>query len=106
MTWPTQEQFDKASAHGTEYALQEITNGRTEPRESPLSGEWADDLTDRDVALNVGYAPKTNATIEEMDEYAEARSELADAWERGYNDVYRSIEYAAQVAATYTGNLT
>ena len=107
MTWPTSEQFDKASAHGTEYALQEIAGGRTEPRESPLSGEWADDITTSIVARNVGYTePQTPKSDDEIGEWQDGVQELADAWERGYNDVFRSIEYAAQVAATYNGNLT
>lgn len=92
MSWPTAEQFDNAAKLGTDYALTERRNGATEAQESPLSGEWADDPTDRDIALNVGYAPGEDDTIEEMDEYAEGRSELADAWERGYFDAWAHPE--------------
>lgn len=105
MSWPTDEQFDKASAHGTEYALQEIANGRTEAQESPLSGEWADGMTTGKIAYNVGYTePQTPKSDDEIGEWQNGVQELADAWERGYNDVYRSIAYAAGVARTYNDN--
>lgn len=96
MSWPTQEQFDLAHRHGTEYALQERENGATEPRESPLSGEWADDITTGIVARNVGYTepqmPKAGA---EIGEWQDGVQELADAWERGYNDTWtHSVEQA------------
>jgi hypothetical protein len=89
VSWPTQEQFDQAHQHGTEYALQERANGSTGPQEAPLSGEWADGLTPRDVARNVGWDPQEMIPYSEGD----AVDELADAWERGYNDAWaHSIE--------------
>lgn len=92
-SWPTSDQFDQAATLGTEYALQQIANGVTEPHESPLSGEWADSLTPQDVARNVGFLPVPFTTPDEDAEYFEAKTELADAWERGYNDAWaHSIE--------------
>lgn len=76
MSWPTSEQFDQAATLGTEYALQEFSNGSAKGQEAPLSGEWADGLTSRDVARNVDF--------EELDN-AEAVYELADAWETAYH---------------------
>ena len=88
--WPTSEQSDAAHKLGTEYALQERAAGRTEPRESPLSGEWADDPTPLQIAGNVQYFPTYSDGI------AEDITELADAWERGYHDAWtHSIEQAA-----------
>lgn len=85
MSWPTSDQFDKAAENGHEYALQEWTDGRRQRRESPLSGEWADDVTMEQIARNVGYTTHHADTAEEL---ADARDELADAWERGYNDAW------------------
>lgn len=82
MSWPTQEQFDAAHKAGTEYALQERANGATEPREAPLSGEWADDPTPWRIAVDVGFQG------EDDENGWDAVSELADAWERGYFDVW------------------
>lgn len=82
--WPTSEQFDMAAQHGTEYALAEIANGNDGPRESPLSGEWAGEIVPRTVACNVGFEPGDNDF--------EAVDELANAWERCYNDVWRTHE--------------
>ena len=80
--WPTSEQFDQASTLGTEYALQEKAGGRTEPQESPLSGEWADGIVPRDIARNVGFADVDS-------NFGEALDELANAWENAYNDQWR-----------------
>ena len=85
--WPTSEQFDTAGQHGTEYALQEIQNGNDGPQESPLSGEWADGIINRDVASNVGYV--NDATEEDFETYNDAINALADAWEISYNDTWR-----------------
>jgi hypothetical protein len=80
MTWPTDTQFEQATNHGIEYALGEIANGNAEPQDGPLSGEWADGLTPQMVARNVGYT----------DDDGEAITELADAWEGGYNSAWQS----------------
>lgn len=82
-TWPTSEQFDQAHQHGTEYALREHANGATEAQESPLDGQWADAITPRDVANNVGF---TDTFVG-----SDAMMELADAWERGYFDAWTHI---------------
>ncbi len=79
--WPTQEQFDKASELGHEYALQEFSNGSRAAQESPLSGEWADGITLGDIARNVEYQAETTEDFE-------AVSELGNAWETGYNDAW------------------
>jgi len=93
MSWPTQEQFDQAHQHGTEYALQERANGATEGQEAPLSGEWADGLLARDVARNVGWDSDQD---EFSDGLTDPTSELAGAWERGYFDTWaHSIEALA-----------
>ncbi len=81
MTWPSQEQFDKASELGHEYALQEFSNGSRAAQESPLSGEWADGITLGDIARNVEYQAETTEDFE-------AVSELGNAWETGYNDAW------------------
>ena len=81
--WPTAEQFDAAHRHGTEYAVEERRNGAEQGQESPLSGEWADGMTPRKVAYNVGYF-----MAEHEEDYESAENELADAWERGYFDVW------------------
>lgn len=86
MSWPTQEQFDAASAAGATYAQAEIANGATEARTGPLSGEWADDPTPRSVAYNVGFE------VGDGDENSDAVDELADAWERGYFDAWEHSE--------------
>lgn len=91
MSWPTSEQFDLAHRHGTEYALQERANGATEPRESPLSEEWAGDVGIAEVSANVGFTRPV--AEEEHHEWVDGRDELANAWERGYNDAWaHSIE--------------
>lgn len=87
MSWPTQEQFDLAHQHGTEYALAQRENGATEAREAPLSGEWADDIDWQTVCRNVGYVPDG-----ESYPGGEDASDLADAWERGYFDAWAHSE--------------
>jgi hypothetical protein len=90
MTWtePTSKQIDQAVNHGIEYALDEINAGhRTEPQDGPLSGEWADGLTPRMVAGNVGYLEGLSAHGET---YYDGETQLADAWERGYEDTWRT----------------
>ncbi len=72
--------LDTAATHGTEYALQERANGATEPREAPLSGEWADDPSPRDIARNAGYFE---------DDDPEIIDEIATAWENCYFDAWR-----------------
>lgn len=76
--WPTEEQFDHAARLGAEYALNQKASGATEPREAPLSGEWAGEPTPRDIAESVGFS----------EEDAEGISELCDAWENAYFDVF------------------
>lgn len=82
-SWPTQEQFDQAATHGTEYALQEIANGNIRPLEHPLGGLWADGMSERKVAANVGFKLIDGETDE-------AQVELGNAWENAYFDVWRS----------------
>ena len=72
--------LDTATKHGGERARIEQQNGATEPREAPLSGEWADDPTPRDVARNAGYFE---------DDDPESIDEIATAWENGYFDAWR-----------------
>ncbi len=81
MTWPTAEQFDAAADQGAQTALEERRNGAEGPRESPLSGEWADTATPRSVARDVGF-------ILPGDQDFDAVEELASAWERGYFDTW------------------
>lgn len=57
---------------GRTYAESQIAFGGTEPRESPLSGEWADDPDPREIALRHGL---------DDDEYTDA---VLDEWEAGY----------------------
>lgn len=90
MSWsePTQDQLDQSMTYGVEYALDEIANGNDGPQESPLSGEWADGLTPRKVAANVGYFHNLSAGSDEA--YAEGESALCDVWEVGYNETWRN----------------
>ncbi len=67
--------LDTAVKQGGEYARIEQQNGATEPRAAPLSGEWADDPTPRDVARNAGY-------------FEDDDPEIATAWENGYFDAW------------------
>lgn len=91
MSWPTQEQFDAASAQGAEYAMDEHRNGATQAQESPLSGEWADGMTPGKVARNVGFD-----RADSLEQYSDGEHELANAWETGYNDAWaHSIETTA-----------
>ena len=71
--------LDTAAEHGGERARIEQQNGAAEPREAPLSGEWADDPTPRDVAHSAGY----------FDDDPEIIDEIATAWENGYFDAWR-----------------
>lgn len=82
--WPSAEQFDAAHALGTTKAQAEIADGATNGREAPLSGEWAGDTTPSSIAQEVGFT----ATSTFDDDLAHALDELADAWERGYHDVW------------------
>ena len=63
--------LDTAAKHGSERARIEQQNGATEAREAPLSGEWADDPTPRDVARNAGYFEDDDPEI--IDEIASTR---------------------------------
>lgn len=72
--------LDTAAELGAAYARAERENGATEAREAPLSGEWADDPTPRDVARNAGYFE---------DDDPEIIDEIATAWENGYFDAWR-----------------
>ena len=69
--------LDTAANHGGERARIEQQNGATEPREAPLSGEWADDPTPRDVARNAGYFEDDDPEI--IDEIATAYRSGVDA---------------------------
>lgn len=71
--------LDTAAKHGGERARIEQQNGATEAREAPLSGEWADDPTPRDVARNAGYFE---------DDDPEIIDEISTAWENGYFDAW------------------
>lgn len=90
MSWPTQEQFDAASAAGTTHAQMQIAQGATEAR-PPLSGEYVDDPTPRSVSRAVGWDPEELIMPHEGD----AVDELADAFERGYYDVFAHREDVA-----------
>lgn len=85
--WPTSEQFDQASTLGTEYALQERAGGATEGQEAPLSGEWADGMTERTIAGNVSYYPAYDSM-----EVGEDLTELGNAWENAYHDQWRVMQ--------------
>lgn len=69
--------LDSAKALGLEYATNGITAGDTEPLDSPLSGEWADGPTVRDIFQQLGWN-YSKATDWEL-------TDVADHWEDGYN---------------------
>jgi len=105
MSWtsPTEDQLEQATKAGVEHALAEIRQGNTEPFESPLSGEWADGLSPRDVAANVGYFEDLSAPNGEA--YQSGESGLCDHWENGYNETWQAHLEALPVkqwVVTYT----
>jgi hypothetical protein len=83
VSWPTAEQFDAASAAGATYARDQIANGAEAPFDGPLSGEWADGPTERSIAGEVSYYPNYDSM-----ETGDDLTELGNAWERGYFDVF------------------
>ena len=87
ITYPTRAQLDQATNHGVEYALAEIANGNEGPQDGPLSGEWADGLTPRMVAGNVGYFRDLSAHDVAYDE---GESAICDHWENGYAETWRA----------------
>lgn len=106
--WPTTKQFDDAAELGSQTALAEIRNGAEEPRESPLSGEFAGEATERSIAEAVGFP------VPEED--GDALEELGNAWERCYFDTWQhetevkaeedvedDAPTAEQIADRYTG---
>jgi hypothetical protein len=80
--WPTQEQFDAASALGSDRARAQIAAGCVRSEETPLSGEWADSPSPRSVAADVGYARLGSTSA------VDGVEALADAWENGYFDTW------------------
>lgn len=90
-TWPTAEQFDAAAELGSQQALTEIQNGNAGPRETPLSGEWADEASPSRIAAAVGYTGTSDGAVDE----------LCDAWERSYFDTWRR-EQTAILCAGHT----
>lgn len=71
------DQLAAAKALGAEYAANGIEAGEFRPEESPLSGEWADRITPRDIPRMLG--------LEVPEEDADwILSDFADAWEAGY----------------------
>lgn len=88
--WPTTKQFDDAAELGSQQALAEIRNGAEEPRESPLSGEWADEVSPSRIAAAVSYTGTSDSAVDE----------LADAWERCYFDTW---EHETSVKAEEDG---
>ncbi|WNN95097.1 hypothetical protein SEA_MAGRITTE_146 [Microbacterium phage Magritte] len=79
MSWPTTKMFDDAAELGSQQALAERRSGALEPRESPLSGEWAGDVSPSQIASSVGYTGTSDGAVDE----------LCDAWERCYFDTWR-----------------
>jgi len=69
--------LDRAKALGLEYATNGISGGETEPEESPLSGEWADRITPKDVVAQLG------GDIEKLEHFE--IEDILNFWEDGYN---------------------
>lgn len=79
------DQLDWAYALGQEYGRNGLNNG-DELRAAPLSGEWADDITPRDVfALVVGRPADEDTESDDVDQFA-------DSWEDGYNSAATTID--------------
>jgi hypothetical protein len=74
----------KAQALGVAQAEAEIESGAQYPTDSPLSGEWADSLTPRDLATRVGYLDEVAGYVPE-----EGVSGLCDAFEAGYSGTWQ-----------------
>ena len=79
---PTPEQFDAAAKLGSTQALAEIDNGAEGPRETPLSGEWADEASPSRIAAAVEYTGTSDSAVDE----------LCNAWERSYFDTWRHTQ--------------
>lgn len=72
--------LDKAKALGLEYANNGIAQGETKPEDSPLSGEFADRVSPRDI---IEQLTGDRRTIENLEEFEV--TDILDHWEDGYN---------------------
>jgi len=68
--------LNRAKALGLEYANNGIAAGEQAPQDSPLSGEWADGITVRDIFVQLG------ADYDKAEDFE--RTDVADSWEDGY----------------------
>lgn len=68
--------LNAAKALGLEYATNGIAAGDLSPLDSPLSGEWADGPTVRDIFQQLGW------NYDAADDFEQ--SDVADHWEAGY----------------------
>jgi hypothetical protein len=90
LQWPSKDEIARAQQMGIDYAKHEIAQGQ-EIQEAPLSGEWADGLTDRQIAFGVDFTYLENL---------EGVLELGNAWETGYFDTWQ--EHADALAEAKT----
>lgn len=73
---PWEDSLELAESKGREYAEAQIEAGVLEPRDEPLSGEWADEPTVQSIVVELGY------TLSNLDDWQ--TETLADSWELGY----------------------
>lgn len=71
--------LENAKADGLKYAQDAIKAGATIPPHSPLSGEWADSISPKDVVNSAAVADDAYGLLDECE-----ITELCDAWEEGY----------------------
>lgn len=68
----------RAEEMGGRVAEAEMQFGAAEPRDSPLSGEWVDELTAHDLFIRImGRRPMTAADLDLMES-------IGDSFEAGY----------------------
>ena len=72
--------LDRIKKAGHQHALDQMSNGTTEPVEGLFSGEWADGLTGQDA---IDYAGIKECTFSDLEDYEQ--TDVMDAFEDGYN---------------------
>lgn len=72
--------LDKAKVLGREYADNGIAGGETTPEESPLSGEFADRISPRDIVEQLSGNRNMIDNLEDFEV-----QDILNFWEDGYN---------------------
>lgn len=75
--------LNDAYVRGQDTAMTEFDHGAAAGREAPLSGEWADELTPATL-----HAAVLGHFADDTDEGRDHVTQLADEFERGYDDTW------------------